>query len=178
MRSSCERYRLFNFLPGRTAGLPFSSAPQRVKLVNAIGKQNNIQSLLYQAHEVITFFPTLLPQTVFVFSMVQYSQHTNEPRHPTTVENERVSADDNNSILKEKYDLEVQPPVEACDRHLDLAGDYPDGGLTAWLVVCGVCVSKFSIVTHNLTVILFSFLFYSGDVQHMLDVSPSIAHTP
>ena len=72
--------------------------------------------------------------------MVQYSQHTNEPRHPITVESERISADDN-SILKEKYDLEVQLPVEACDRHL--AADYPDGGLTAWLVVCGVCVSSF-----------------------------------
>ena len=70
------------------------------------------------------------------------SQHSNKD---ITVENVRVSSD-GSSISKEKYDLEVQIPVEEIsDKNTD--DDHPDGGLTAWLIVAGVCPSLFLIVT-------------------------------
>ncbi|KAF8800529.1 MFS general substrate transporter [Phlegmacium glaucopus] len=76
--------------------------------------------------------------------MAQHSQCTNESRHSNddiTAENAQISADDN-SILKDAYDPELQSPVkEIPGQNLD--DDHPDGGLTAWLIVCGVRLSKF-----------------------------------
>jgi hypothetical protein len=79
--------------------------------------------------------------------MAHHSQHTSESRHSDediTVEIARVSTDDN-SILKEKYDLEVQSLVKEVFCH----DDHPDGGLTAWLIVCGVRLPLFC---RNLTI--------------------------
>ena len=72
---------------------------------------------------------------------------TNNSRHSNkdiAVENVRISSD-GSSISKEKYDLEVQTPVEEIsDQNID--DGHPDGGLTAWLVVAGVRL-PFLIVT-------------------------------
>lgn len=71
--------------------------------------------------------------------MPQHSQHTNQSRHSNediTITSIRVSIDDN-SITKEKYDLEIQAPVaEISEQNPD--DEHPDGGLTAWLVIFGV----------------------------------------
>ena len=61
------------------------------------------------------------------------SQHSNKD---ITVENVRVS-NDGSSISKEKYDLEVQTPVEETINQIT-DDSHPDGGLTAWLIVAGV----------------------------------------
>lgn len=76
------------------------------------------------------------------------AQHSNESRHSNediTIENAQVSIDDK-SILKTEYDPELQSPDKETSG-LNSDDDYPDGGLTAWLVVCGVRLSNFSILT-------------------------------
>ena len=61
------------------------------------------------------------------------SQHSNKD---IAVANVRISSD-GSSISKEKYDLEVQTPVEEIsDQNTD--DGHPDGGLSAWLIVAGV----------------------------------------
>ena len=63
------------------------------------------------------------------------SQHSNKD---ITIENVRVS-NNGSSISEEKYDLEVQTPIEEVINQNTLADDgHPDGGLTAWLIVAGV----------------------------------------
>ena len=76
--------------------------------------------------------------------MVQRTNGLQHSNKDIAVENVRVSSDDS-SISKEKYDLEVQTPVEEIsDQNTD--DGHPDGGLTAWLIVAGVRL-LFPIVT-------------------------------
>ena len=95
---------------------------------------------------MVASFLSSFPPTTVVFTM--YSQHTNDSQHADeeiTVETLRISNDDG-SILKEKYDLEVQTPVEAISSQ-NSDDDHPDGGLTAWLIVAGVRLFLYSIVS-------------------------------
>lgn len=77
------------------------------------------------------------------------SQHS----HDISVENVRTSQDD--SITKEKY--EVEPVIEVVKTMEDLDEDFPDGGLRAWLIVAGVCKSHF----HNLSLFMGTLIFFS-----------------
>ena len=88
--------------------------------------------------------------------MLQHSQHSNESQHSRndiTIENARISVDGNS---KEKYDLEVT----VIETSIENSDDYhhPDGGLTAWLVVVGVCLLFF---LSDQTILCF---FFVGDV--------------
>jgi hypothetical protein len=84
--------------------------------------------------------------------LTKNSQHSNKD---ITVENVRVSID-GSSISREKYDLEVQTPVEEIsDQNTD--DGHPDGGLTAWLVVAGVCLPSL-LRLHNLIILFSPFL--------------------
>ena len=60
------------------------------------------------------------------------SQHSDKD---ITVENVRA-LNDGSSLLKEKFDLEMQTLEEISDQNTD--DGHPDGGLTAWLIVAGV----------------------------------------
>ena len=77
--------------------------------------------------------------------LTKNSQHSNKD---ITVENVRVSSDCS-SISKEKYDLEVQSPVEEISDQITDDG-HPDGGLTAWLIVAGVRCLPFLLWLHDL----------------------------
>lgn len=79
------------------------------------------------------FFLLSLPP----LSMVRCTKNSQHSIEDITVENVRVSSD-GSSISKEKYDLEVQTPVEEISAQNTDDG-HPDGGLTAWLIVAGVC---------------------------------------
>ena len=68
--------------------------------------------------------------------MVLHTNNSQNSSKDITVENVRVS-NDGSSISKEKYDLEVQTPVEEITNQITDDG-HPDGGLTAWLIVAGV----------------------------------------
>jgi hypothetical protein len=80
---------------------------------------------------ILSFFPS----HHYCFSMVW---GTINSHHSNKVENIRVSSD-GSSISKEKYDFEVQTPVEEISDQNIADDGHPDGGLTAWLIVAGVC---------------------------------------
>jgi hypothetical protein len=67
--------------------------------------------------------------------MVQRTNNSHHSNQDITVDNPRLSNDDS-SISKEKYDLEVTTAGEILNQNAD--DDHPDGGLTAWLIVAGV----------------------------------------
>ena len=70
--------------------------------------------------------------------MVRPTNNSQLTNKDIIVKNLRVSSD-GSSISNEKYDLEVQTPVEEISNQSTDDG-HPDGGLTAWLIVAGVCV--------------------------------------
>ena len=63
------------------------------------------------------------------------SEHSSSKHETATTE---VGLSDASSIVKEKY--EVSSPRAADVQEVAVGGeeDYPDGGLRAWLIVCGV----------------------------------------
>ena len=67
--------------------------------------------------------------------MVQRTNNSYHSNQDITIDNPRISNDDS-SISKEKYDLEVTTAGEISNQNTD--DDHPDGGLTAWLIVAGV----------------------------------------
>ncbi|KAF8147570.1 MFS general substrate transporter [Crassisporium funariophilum] len=73
--------------------------------------------------------------------MVHHDQDLYESRHSNdiTAENVRISTD--NSISKEKY--EGDTVIEEI-REGESEEDFPDGGLRAWLIVCGAMCNTFS----------------------------------
>ena len=100
----------------------------------------------------LSFFPS--HRCLSMLWLTKNSQHSNLD---ITVENVRVSSDCS-SISKEKYDLEVQSPVEEISDQITDDG-HPDGGLTAWLIVAGVRVLFLKCDFHNLTIQSLSSLF-------------------
>jgi hypothetical protein len=93
----------------------------------------------------LSFFPSH-HRCVSMVWLIKNSQHSNKF---ITVENGRVTSD-GSSISKEKYDLEVQTPVEEIsDQNTGTDDGHPDGGLTAWLIVAGVCLPFFIVTSQS-----------------------------
>ena len=92
--------------------------------------------------------------------MVQRTNNSHHSNEDITAENARVSNDDS-SILKEKYDLEVQTPVEELSNQ-NADDGHPDGGLTAWLIVAGVRILFLSVTPQSYDT--FPPPFFIGDV--------------
>ncbi|KDR69289.1 hypothetical protein GALMADRAFT_256119 [Galerina marginata CBS 339.88] len=62
-----------------------------------------------------------------------------DPRHSNDITTENVRSSEENSITKEKYAADtVVTTQEAAE------SDYPDGGLRAWLIVCGAMCNTFA----------------------------------
>ena len=78
--------------------------------------------------------------------MIECTNDSQDSNKDVDIENVLTSNDDSStSTSKERYDLGVQTPVEEIsEKNTD--DDYPDGGLTAWLIVVGVRL-LFPIVT-------------------------------
>ena len=63
------------------------------------------------------------------------SEHSSSKHETATME---VRLSNASSIIKQKYDVSSPRAADVQKVVLDGEADYPDGGLRAWLIVCGV----------------------------------------
>lgn len=137
--------------------------------VSQPGKTLSESLVLYKSpecsdHSSVSFAP---PFSSTMLTEVDGSEHS-ASRDITVVSEAMLS--EANSIVKEKYEISEPREVEIRQDATTDEGDYPDGGLRTWLIVCGVC--DFSLTDlYDAQFTWASLLCKLGDVQHILNVS-------